>query len=415
MQLNNKQRRQILGNVRKRVLSNHFNAGAIDYASWSQRFDSKSVELLDAELPQFEAGITELLQELRSSHTGFFNKRPSRLLSQHTINATLSAFDENGDNRWYFLDVFEDGPADKAGIKPGDALHKVDGIAYSSPDQPPFRTGCMHLLSVSGANGESQRDLSLVIPRTKGTKDVPPILPPKSIVHSMIAPGVGMLKISWFPGAMGLAFAKSLDKSITDLKAKGCNRLIIDLRGNIGGGLGFARLASYLCPDQRPIGYSLTPKRLRRGFKVAELERVLYPASKLGFATTLARFAFRDKSIFLLTQGLGVQPFHGRTVILVNEWTNSAAEMLASFASENKLATIVGIKSAGHVLGAVNFDASSGYFVRLPVFGWYATTGTCVEGNGVQPDITVGSDPYRLNGGFDEQLIAGQAFLNSLS
>ena len=77
----------------------------------------------------------------------------------------------------------------------------------------------------------------------------------------------------------------------------------------------------------------------------------------------LARFALRDKSVVLLTQGLGPQPFHGRVVILVNEWTNSAAEMLAGFASENHLATIVGTKTAGNVLGAVNSKVGAGYWL----------------------------------------------------
>jgi hypothetical protein len=58
----------------------------------------------------------------------------------------------------------------------------------------------------------------------------------------------------------------------------------------------------------------------------------------------------------LLTQGLGPQPFHNRIVILVNEWTNSAAEMVANFAAENRLATIVGQKTRGNVLGAAKLS-----------------------------------------------------------
>ena len=414
MSLNKKQRLQILSTVRKRVLGNHFNVAGIDYASWSKVFDDRSSGLINGDLPHFEAGIQALLQELHSSHTGFYNERPSRLFSQHTINATLATFNDEADKRWYFLDVFQDGPADKAGIKPGDVLHKVDGHACLSPTQPPFRTGCTHVLSVSGARGEDAREVSLVIPKVKGNKNLPPILPPKSVVHSVLTPGVGLVRITWFPGSMGLQFAQSLDAAIADLKAKNCERLIVDLRGNIGGGLGFARLASYLCPGEVPIGYSVTPKRLRKGLRTADLEHVRYPSSKIGFAKTLTRFALRDKSIFLMTQGLGKQPFHGRTAILVNHWTNSAAEMLASFASENKLATIIGAKTAGNVLGAVNFKAGAGYFLRLPIFGWYTAKGNCVEGNGVTPDLAVGVDPYRLNAGVDEQMIAASELLSSL-
>jgi carboxyl-terminal processing protease len=69
----------------------------------------------------------------------------------------------------------------------------------------------------------------------------------------MLEPGVGYLKIGWFTASMGLGFSKELDSAVADLKDKGCERLIIDLRGNIGGGLGFARLASYMCRARFPL------------------------------------------------------------------------------------------------------------------------------------------------------------------
>ena len=56
------------------------------------------------------------------------------------------------------------------------------------------------------------------------------------------------------------------------------------------------------------------------------------------------RYGFIDKSILVVTEGLGPQKFHGRVAILVNEHTASAGEMLAAFAEENGLATIVGTK-----------------------------------------------------------------------
>ena len=88
-----------------------------------------------------------------------------------------------------------------------------------------------------------------------------------------------------------------------------------------------------MCPGKIPIGHSLTPKRLRTGYDPASLPRVPMPRSRAELLLTLGLFAFRDKSVMLLTQGLGPQPFHGRIVLLVNEWTNRAAEMLANFAA----------------------------------------------------------------------------------
>ena len=101
----------------------------------------------------------------------------------------------------------------------------------------------------------------------------------------------------------------------------------------------------------------------------------------------------------LLTQGLGTQPFHNRIVMLVNEWTNSAAEIVANFAAENRLATIVGQKTRGNVLGAMNFKVGGGYWLRLPVFGWFTSNGRSLEGNGVDPDVLVEISPDALADG----------------
>ena len=72
----------------------------------------------------------------------------------------------------------------------------------------------------------------------------------------MLRSGVGLLRVMYFPGAFGVRFGAMLDCAISQLNANGCDRLLVDLRGNIGGSLGFARLASYLCADRRPIGHS---------------------------------------------------------------------------------------------------------------------------------------------------------------
>lgn len=409
--MNSKHRKKILAAVRKRVLKSHFNVAGIDYSSWIQAFDQRSTELVTADAEAFESGVQDLLKQLRSSHTGFYHERPNRLLPQHTINATLGTDGDSNLQRWFFLDVFEAGPADRAGVRPGDILLAVDGECYAPPEMPPFKTGATHVISVSAADGTLPRQLTIHVPQQKGNKNLPPMSPPKSISSSIISPGLGLLRITWFPGSMGLRFAKALDASIADLKERGCDRLIVDLRANIGGGLGFARLSSYLCSDRRPIGYSLTPTRQRRGYKVEDLEQVVYPASALSFAATLTRFAVRDKSICLMTQGLGPQPFHGKVAILINEWTNSAAEMVAAFASENRLATIIGTKTAGNVLGAVNMRVGGGYWLRLPVFGWLTARGGSLEGNGVSPDIAVEVRPKELQAGVDQQLLAARELL----
>ena len=313
-----------------------------------------------------------------------------------------------------FLDVFEEGPAHLAGIRPGDILEAVDGTACLPPSTPYFAISHTHTLLVRNLRNGNQKDIVIEVPKRKGTKERPPIVEPKSPIYTKIGSKIGLLKIPYFPGAMGMGFANALDAAVHDLNQHGCDRLIVDLRGNIGGSLGFARLASYMCPGQIAIGHSLTPRRLRHGYDPGTLPRVPMPRSRPELLITLARFSFRDKSVMLLTQGLGAQPFHNRIVVLVNEWTNSAAEMVANFAAENRLATIVGQKTRGNVLGATNFKVGSGYWLRLPVFGWFTSKGRSLEGNGVDPDILVEISPDALADGQDNQMTRAVEIVNGL-
>ncbi len=396
------QRSRILASIKKLVLKHHINVAGIDYNAWTRAVDDRTPSLLDGEVSHFEHGVRAILAELKTSHATFYHERPTSLPPQHTIGATLKKLDDVG--AWMFLDVFEGGPADTAGIKPGQVLWSVDGTQCTLADRPSFGVGQTFRLQVSDVNRGSTREVSVDVPYKKGTQDRPPIVEPKSPIHRMVAPSLGLLKVPYFPGPMGMRFSQDLDSAIAALKAQGCDRLIIDLRGNIGGGLGLARLASYFCPGRIPIGQSLTPRRLRTTYDPETLPRVPMPQTYWTLFITLGQFAFRDKSIILLTQGLGAQPFHGRMVMLVNEWTNSGGEMVASFASQHRLATLVGTKTAGNVLGATNFKVGAGYRLRLPVFGWFAADGRPLEQVGVTPDIVVDVDPQARERGLDEQL-----------
>jgi C-terminal processing protease CtpA/Prc len=302
-----------------------------------------------------------------------------------------------------FLDVFEDGPAARAGIRPGHLLIDVNGTPAIPPAFPTFSFGQEHKVNIELPDQKDARSVVLSVPprRTKGRRL--PLVEPKGLSYRVLR-NIGILKIPFFSGAFGIRFSRLLDAAVESLKAQGCDRLIIDLRGCLGGSLGFARLASYLCPDRVPIGYDVTRKRLQRGYNVAQFPRVPMPSSKLGLLFCLARFSVQDKSLVLLTQGLGNQPFHGRVVVLVNEWTNSAGEMAAQFAKDTKLATIVGTQTRGNVLGSTMFNLGKGYQLYLPIFGWYSPSGTYTEGSGVRPDVPIDIDPDRLGYGEDAQV-----------
>jgi C-terminal processing protease CtpA/Prc len=214
---------------------------------------------------------------------------------------------------------------------------------------------------------------------------------------------MGLLKVAMFPGAVGIDVAKDIDCAIASLE--GCSRLIVDLRGNTGGGIGGLRLMSYLTPGKLEVGYSLTRKRRERGYRREELTRFgRIPSHKATLFWLAARYAFVDKSILVVTEGLGERHFHGRVVLLVNEHTASAGEMVAAFAEENHLATIVGAKTPGRLLSGSAFKVGHGYILGLPVAGYLTWQGRMLENNGIVPTASADVSRDALREGKDMQL-----------
>jgi hypothetical protein len=167
MALDSKQRTDILRAIKKLVLAHHINVAGIDYGAWTERLDGRTAELLATDVAGFEAGVREILTELKTSHTLFYHSLPTELLPQHTINASLRDVSQDGRHRWMFLDVFEDGPAHAAGIRPGDFLDAVDGTPYLPPTTPYFAIGHTHRLLVAKAGSGSPKETEIGVPMRK--------------------------------------------------------------------------------------------------------------------------------------------------------------------------------------------------------------------------------------------------------
>jgi C-terminal processing protease CtpA/Prc len=88
--------------------------------------------------------------------------------------------------------------------------------------------------------------------------------------------------------------------------------------------------------------------------------------------------------------------------------------MVASFAKQNGLATLVGTRTAGEVLGGANFKLPRGYILRMPVAGWYTWRGECIEGKGLDPDLLAENSPESLGAGADSQLDKALEIVKSL-
>src|SRR5262249_50883213 len=127
---------------------------------------------------------------------------------------------------------------------------------------------------------------------------------PQPVLFNVLPNDIGYLKVTMFPGVIGIDVAADIDKAIQSFKD--CKQLIIDLRGNTGGGIGALRLMSYLTPEKREVGYSLTRKRADGGYKKEELKRFgKIPKHKRALIPLLFQYAFAEKSMVVVTEGLG--------------------------------------------------------------------------------------------------------------
>jgi len=400
MNLTLEERTKIFDKVCRLVETKHFNP-AMNGVDWNALAQSRRDQILACtEAEAFEKEVQSLVAELKTSHTGFRHAGMRNIPARHAINATMQRIAVNGSERWMFQDVHQGGPAYSAGIRPGDLLLERGGREIQPPEDLTFSVGETVDLTVDKLRGGQERiRLQLPVPKSK----THPVTAPDPLHAEKLTDEIGLLKVAMFPGVVGIDVAKDIDRGIAALD--GCSRLIVDLRGNTGGGIGGLRLMSYLTPGKLEVGYSLTRKRRERGYRREELTRFgRIPSHKAALLWLAARYAFVEKSILVVTEGLGERRFHGHVVLLVNEHTASAGEMVAAFAEENNLATIVGTKTPGRLLSGSAFKVGHGYILGLPVAGYLTWQGRMLENNGIVPAAPVELLRDALRDGRDTQL-----------
>ena len=121
-----------------------------------------------------------------------------------------------------------------------------------------------------------------------------------------------------------------------------------------------------------------------------------------------------DKSIAVVTEGLGDQRFHGRAVVLVNEHSVSASEVIAAFGQEYKLAQIVGAPTVGRLLSGDPHRVGYGYVLVVPTGAYLTWNGQFIEGNGIKPDHHVAWSLESAREGRDNQIERAVEIVRSL-
>ncbi len=124
---------------------------------------------------------------------------------------------------------------------------------------------------------------------------------------------LGYLKVAMFPGTIGVDVANQISAAAGELE--GTKGLVLDLRGNTGGGVGALRVMSLLTPERIPVGFSL--RRHWEGREIAEEKNSFVrfdsiPPKKSGLWLLSLRFLpaiLKKAPIVLETEGMGQRSF----------------------------------------------------------------------------------------------------------
>lgn len=255
--------------------------------------------------------------------------------------------------------VIKNSPAEEAGLMEGDIIYKVNGEDM---------TGLELDEVVSNIRGEEGSEVTLTLVRdgknmevtlTRARVNTP------TVDSEMLQDGIGYLQITEFDDVT----TEQFNENMAQLKADGLKGLIIDLRGNPGGNV------TTVCA----IAEQLLPEGL-----------IFYMEDKDGNKTEYKC----DGADFDLP-----------LVVLVNEYSASAAEILSGAVKDAGIGKLVGKKTFGKGIVQNVIPLEDGSAIKLTIANYYTRGGNDIHLKGVEPDVEVDldTDAY-LDDGTDTQL-----------
>lgn len=239
----------------------------------------------------------------------------------------------------YITQVISGGPAEKAGLQAGDRIISIDNIPV---------TGTTNFEVMKKIRGEKGKPLTLVVRRRNNPADIT-----KEIVRDVVADrsvraaymvndSIGYISLRIFSETT----RNEIDKAITDLQAKGMKSLILDLQGNGGGYVEAAiGVADEFLPKDKLVFYSVG----------------------------------RDKGKdYYYTGGFG-RFTEGRLVVLIDQYTASASEILTGALQDWDRAAIVGRRSFGKGLMQRPVPVFDGSVLELTGARYYTPSGRSIQ------------------------------------
>jgi carboxyl-terminal processing protease len=302
-------------------------------------------------------GITEAVKD---SHTYYLDPEANRLMMLNNmgqtggIGVTIDGTKESED-RLIIREITPDSGAKAAGLKPGDAILKVDDtwIKDLTVDQ-----------AIAMVRGEPDTTVRLLIHR-EGEEDKEYVVK-RSIMLNVETVIGGILKEDYLKGhklgyiAIG-SFAQNspdmFEEILTQLEDEKIEALILDLRNNGGGDVNATvKIASRLLPNGELI------RLVMRGgasesFQITESRQIKVPM-----------------------------------VVLVNGGSASASEILSGAIQDGKAGVLVGTRTygKGSVQNVYNLLTGSG--LRVTEGKYLLPSGRCIDGTGIDPDYVVEAD-----------------------
>ncbi|QLY25341.1 S41 family peptidase [Bdellovibrio sp. KM01] len=249
------------------------------------------------------------------------------------------------------ISPIEDAPAWQAGIKAGDKVIAIDGNStkgMSLVEASSFmrgKKGSKIVLRVVRENEEKPRDITI----TRGVVKI------KSVKYTDMGDGFAYVRITSFIENTGKDLETAIANHIKNNKGQ-INGLLLDLRRNPGGLL-----------DQ---AVKVSDMFLKEGVIVSTIGR-----NKAEKEVAMATKKGKYQNVPL--------------VILVNEYTASASEIVSGALQDNKRALIVGQRTfgKGSVQSVIKLGDGSG--LKLTVARYYTPSGVSIQAEGIHPDVEI--------------------------
>lgn len=293
-----------------------------------------------------DAGIKGMINYLDDPYATYFDGTSSTNFNQTLegnyegvgIEVTLD------NNKVKITKVFADTPAKKAGIKVGDYITKVNGESVEGKSLSDV---------VSLIKNAKNKEVEITITRdnqekamkvTRATVDMPYT---SSKVYEENGKKIGYLKIEMFSNNI----TKQVKKELESLKKKNIDKLVIDVRDNPGGYLTQVTEILSLFMTKKDVIYQLQTKNNK--------EKVYGTSSKATYSYPV--------------------------VVLINENSASASEILASAFKETYNAEIVGVNSYGKGTVQKTGDLNNGDTIKYTVQKWLTPKGNWINEKGVTP------------------------------